>query len=44
MRYSIDHFGFSTLSGILEAPPTAELRPTNEGEKEQSDEDDLGMT
>lgn len=44
IQYSIDKFGFATLQSIFEAPPTAELRPTEEGEAAQTDEDDLGMT
>lgn len=44
IRYSIETFKFVTLKSILEAPPTAELRPIEEGKAEQTDEEDLGMT
>lgn len=37
-------FSLPALSGILEAPPTAELEPLTEGKITQTDEEDMGMT
>ncbi|GMI13983.1 hypothetical protein TrVE_jg7428 [Triparma verrucosa] len=45
LKFAADKHGLTVLREIVEAPPTAELRP-NEGENEhsQTDEDDMGMT
>ena len=36
--------GYPELASIAAAPPTAELEPTREGEPQQTDEADMGMT
>ena len=38
------HLGYPSLRAVVEAPPTAELRPLKGGEIEQTDEEDMGMT
>ncbi|KAF4724890.1 Glutamine-dependent NAD(+) synthetase, partial [Perkinsus olseni] len=38
------NLGYPALAEIVQAPPTAELRPTVEGEPAQLDEVDMGMT
>ena len=45
LREAAARYGIETLSEIVSAPPTAELRP-NSGAQEhsQTDEDDMGMT
>lgn len=43
IRYCITKFKFSTLESILEAPPTAELKPITENYV-QTDEEDMGMS
>lgn len=43
LRWAALNKGYQTLIEIVEAPPTAELRP-NEGEVQQTDEEDLGLT
>ena len=42
--YAAQHLGFPSLREVVEAPPTAELRPLQGGEIEQTDEEDMGMT
>ncbi|OQR76214.1 putative glutamine-dependent NAD(+) synthetase-like [Tropilaelaps mercedesae] len=44
LRFAADHFKLSSLAGILDAPPTAELTPLREGQVVQTDEADMGMT
>ncbi|DAZ96864.1 TPA: hypothetical protein N0F65_008825 [Lagenidium giganteum] len=49
LRWAAGHYGYSSLQQVVEAPPTAELRPAEEGENadsnhSQRDEDDMGMT
>ncbi|KAJ0179423.1 hypothetical protein K1T71_005135 [Dendrolimus kikuchii] len=44
LRYAANRFSLPALSGILEAPPTAELEPLMEGKITQTDEEDMGMT
>ena len=44
LRYAAAEWGYPSLRGVVEAPPTAELRPLSGGEVEQTDEDDMGMT
>ena len=43
LTYAADQFWYKTLLDILAAKPTAELRPKDNW-KEQSDEEDMGMT
>lgn len=44
LRFSMSHFGLDSLKDILEASPTAELEPLQEGKLVQTDEVDMGMT
>jgi len=48
LRFVADRYGLPVLTEIADAPPTAELRPQEEGdadgEHSQKDEDDMGMT
>ncbi|XP_037086411.1 glutamine-dependent NAD(+) synthetase-like [Pollicipes pollicipes] len=44
LRYARRKFGFASLDGIMEAPPTAELEPLADGRLAQTDEEDMGMT
>lgn len=44
VRYAQGAFGFPILRHFIEATPSAELIPLKEGEKEQSDEEEMGMT
>lgn len=45
LEYCADRYSWPTLSSIVAAPPTAELRPTTgEGEHDQTDEEDMGMS
>eukprot|EP00308_Calcidiscus_leptoporus_P012045 CAMPEP_0119398570 /NCGR_PEP_ID=MMETSP1334-20130426/140909_1 /TAXON_ID=127549 /ORGANISM="Calcidiscus leptoporus, Strain RCC1130" /LENGTH=743 /DNA_ID=CAMNT_0007422437 /DNA_START=11 /DNA_END=2242 /DNA_ORIENTATION=+ len=44
LRYAADKYGYSVLREVVEAPPTAELRPLSGDEVEQTDEEDMGMT
>ncbi|XP_045492583.1 glutamine-dependent NAD(+) synthetase [Colias croceus] len=44
LRFAEMRFSLPSLSGILEAPPTAELEPLEEGKITQTDEEDMGMT
>ena len=41
--WGAENLGYQTLRTIVEAPPTAELRPTT-SEYEQTDEQDMGMS
>ena len=43
LNWAQQHLGYTTLSEIVEAPPTAELEPITETYT-QTDEDDMGMT
>ena len=36
--------GFDSITDVLEATPSAELRPLKEGEIAQTDEEDMGLT
>lgn len=42
--YCSQHFGYTALTKIYHAPPTAELEPLNQGQIAQTDEEDMGMT
>lgn len=42
--YCVEKFNFSSLIRILGAPPTAELEPLADGQIQQTDEEDMGMT
>ena len=42
--YASEQLGYPSLRSVVEAPPTAELRPLAGGEIEQTDEVDMGMT
>lgn len=42
--YMAKEFNLKSLETIYKAPPTAELKPLADGEIEQTDEDDMGMT
>ncbi|XP_012555047.1 glutamine-dependent NAD(+) synthetase isoform X1 [Hydra vulgaris] len=42
--YCVEKFNFTSLIGILGAPPTAELTPLDEGRLQQTDEGDIGLT
>jgi len=44
LRYAAKEYGYSALADVVEAPPTAELRPLSGDEVEQTDEADMGMT
>ncbi|KAM9832448.1 glutamine-dependent NAD(+) synthetase [Neosynchiropus ocellatus] len=44
LQYCVGKFQLSALSGILAAPPTAELEPLKDGQVAQTDEADMGMT
>ncbi|OMJ82849.1 hypothetical protein SteCoe_16382 [Stentor coeruleus] len=44
MIWASDHYEYTALADIALAPPTAELKPLEEGKVQQTDEDDLGMT
>lgn len=43
LNWAKDNLGYTTLSEIVDAPPTAELEPITETYT-QTDEDDMGMT
>jgi NAD+ synthase (glutamine-hydrolysing) len=43
IRYCIPNLGFPSLGSILEAPPTAELKPITD-DYVQTDEEDMGMS
>ena len=40
--YEVHHF--EAIKDVLEATPSAELRPLKEGEIAQTDEEDMGLT
>jgi len=42
--YCVEKFNFTSLIGILGAQPTAELEPLKDGQIQQTDEDDMGLT
>jgi len=42
--YCVDKFNFTSLIPILGAPPTAELEPLDNGQIQQTDESDMGLT
>ncbi|EDO33760.1 predicted protein [Nematostella vectensis] len=42
--HCVEKYNFSSLITILGAPPTAELEPLSDGQIQQKDEDDMGMT
>jgi NH3-dependent NAD+ synthetase len=42
--HAATHLGYPSLRAVVEAPPTAELRPLKGGEIEQTDEEDMGMS
>jgi NAD+ synthase (glutamine-hydrolysing) len=49
LLWGADEFNYTVLKEIVEAPPTAELRPMADGDEEgrehsQTDEEDMGMT
>lgn len=44
MLWASDQFGYTGLRDIALAPPTAELKPLEEGKILQTDEEDLGLT
>lgn len=44
LHYCAEHFQLHSLTGILAAPPTAELEPLTDGQVSQTDEADMGMT
>jgi len=45
LRWAGDKYGYTVLTEVVDAPPSAELRPTGgSGEHTQTDEEDMGMT
>lgn len=44
LSFCVDQFQLTALTGILAAPPTAELEPLTDGQVSQTDEADMGMT
>uniref|UniRef100_A0A667WP78 Glutamine-dependent NAD(+) synthetase n=1 Tax=Myripristis murdjan TaxID=586833 RepID=A0A667WP78_9TELE len=44
LLYCVDQFQLPALTGIVAAPPTAELEPLTDGQVSQTDEADMGMT
>eukprot|EP00111_Clytia_hemisphaerica_P001503 TCONS_00004305-protein len=42
--YCVEKYNFTSLIGILGAPPTAELEPLKDGQLQQTDEQDMGLT
>ncbi|XP_061390917.1 glutamine-dependent NAD(+) synthetase [Musca vetustissima] len=42
--YAKDKFNLPVLESIIDAPPTAELEPLQDGQLMQTDEQDMGMT
>eukprot|EP00112_Aurelia_sp_Birch-Aquarium-sp1_P015458 Seg3424.3 transcript_id=Seg3424.3/GoldUCD/mRNA.D3Y31 product="Glutamine-dependent NAD" protein_id=Seg3424.3/GoldUCD/D3Y31 len=44
IRYCIEEFNFTSLRPIIDAPPTAELEPLENGQIQQTDESDMGLT
>lgn len=44
LLYAKEAFGLEVVGDIVEAPPTAELEPLQDGQLAQTDEQDMGMT
>lgn len=44
LLYAKDEMDLPIVSGIVDAPPTAELEPLEDGQLAQTDEQDMGMT
>lgn len=44
LKYFHQVHGFDSITEVLEATPSAELRPLKEGEIAQTDEEDMGLT
>ncbi len=49
LRWAADEYNYEVLKEIVDAPPTAELRPIKDGDADgkehtQTDEEDMGMT
>uniref|UniRef100_A0A1A9WFA1 Glutamine-dependent NAD(+) synthetase n=1 Tax=Glossina brevipalpis TaxID=37001 RepID=A0A1A9WFA1_9MUSC len=44
LNYAKDQFNLPILESIIDAPPTAELEPLQDGQLIQTDEQDMGMT
>ncbi|XP_055844590.1 glutamine-dependent NAD(+) synthetase [Episyrphus balteatus] len=44
LTYAQDKFNLPVLEQIIDAPPTAELEPLQDGQLMQTDEQDMGMT
>ncbi|XP_069966450.1 glutamine-dependent NAD(+) synthetase [Bactrocera oleae] len=44
LNYAKEKFNLTVLESIIEAPPTAELEPLQDGQLVQTDEQDMGMT
>jgi NAD+ synthase (glutamine-hydrolysing) len=44
LEFAYHNLGYKSLEGVLKLEPSAELRPLIEGKKEQTDEDDMGIT
>lgn len=44
LLYAKDAFNLEVVANIVEAPPTAELEPLQDGQLAQTDEQDMGMT
>ena len=42
--YCVEKFNFTSLIGIIGAQPTAELEPLKDGQVQQTDEEDMGLT
>jgi len=42
--YCVEKYNFTSLIGILGAQPTAELEPLKDGQIQQTDEEDMGLT
>uniref|UniRef100_A0A7S2W193 Glutamine-dependent NAD(+) synthetase n=1 Tax=Rhizochromulina marina TaxID=1034831 RepID=A0A7S2W193_9STRA len=44
LKWTAEKYGYSALKEIESAPPTAELRPLEDGHLAQTDEQDMGMS
>lgn len=44
LNYAKEKFNLTVLESIIDAPPTAELEPLQDGQLVQTDEQDMGMT
>lgn len=44
LRFCREKYSIQIIDDIIEAPPTAELEPLNQGQLTQTDEEDMGMT